>query len=147
MAAMTGLSRPARPTVRAATLRRSSSRRVRAPLARATARDAAAALLKREIAGRLLARLDFMRIAPQRVLDLGCGTGYAMGLLRKRYPDAQVVGLDIALAMTAMAQAHKPPRLPFGLGRRLSRSRFINADAEALPFAERSLVPVFSDLR
>jgi len=119
---------------------------VRAAFARAAARYDAAAVLQREIADRLLARLDYMRIAPQRILDLGCGTGYAMGLLRKRYPGAQLVGLDIALAMTAMARVHILPRLPFGLGRRLSRSRFINADAEALPFADRSFDLVFSNL-
>ncbi|HJW81861.1 MAG TPA: malonyl-ACP O-methyltransferase BioC [Acidiferrobacterales bacterium] len=119
---------------------------VRAAFARAAARYDAAAVLQREIAGRLLARLDYMRIAPQRVLDLGCGTGYAMGLLRKRYPDAQVVGLDIALAMTALARAHTLPRLPFGLGRHLCRSRFVNADAEALPFADGSFDLVFSNL-
>jgi len=119
---------------------------VRAAFARAAARYDTAAVLQREIADRLLARLDYMRIAPQRILDLGCGTGYAMGLLRKRYPDAQLVGLDIALAMTAMAQAHTQPRWPFGLGRYLSRSCFINADAEALPFADHSFDLIFSNL-
>jgi len=119
---------------------------VRTAFARAAARYDAAAVLQREIADRLLARLDYMRIAPQRVLDLGCGTGYAMGLLRKRYPNAHLVGLDIALAMTAMARAHSLPRWLFGLGRRLSRSCFINADAEALPFADRSFDLVFSNL-
>jgi malonyl-CoA O-methyltransferase len=119
---------------------------VRAAFARAAARYDAAAVLQREIADRLLARLDYMRIAPQRILDLGCGTGYAIGLLRKRYPAAHLVGLDIALAMTAMARARTLPRLPFGLGRHLSRSRFISADAEALPFADRSFDLVFSNL-
>jgi len=119
---------------------------VRAAFARAAARYDTAAVLQREIADRLLARLDYMRIAPQRILDLGCGTGYAMGLLRKRYPDAQLVGLDIALAMTAMARAHTQPRWPFGLGRYLSRSCFINADAEALPFADHSFDLIFSNL-
>jgi malonyl-CoA O-methyltransferase len=119
---------------------------VRAGFARAAARYDAAAVLQREIAGRLLARLDYMRIAPQRILDLGCGTGYAIGLLRKRYPAAYLVGLDIAFAMTATARVRALPRLPFGLGRHLSRSRFISADAEALPFADRSFDLIFSNL-
>lgn len=119
---------------------------VRAAFARAAARYDAAAVLQREIADRLLARLDYMRIVPQRILDLGCGTGYAMDLLRRRYPDAHLVGLDSALAMTAMARTHTLPRLPFGLGRYLSRCRFINADAEALPFADHSFDLVFSNL-
>jgi len=119
---------------------------VRAAFARAAARYDAAAVLQREIADRLLARLDYMRIAPQRILDLGCGTGYAIGLLHKRYPAAHLVGLDIALAMTTTARTHTLPRWPFGLGRHLSRSRFVNADAEALPFADRSFDLVFSNL-
>jgi len=119
---------------------------VRAAFARAAAHYDAAAVLQREIADRLLARLDYMRIAPQRILDLGCGTGYSMGLLRRRYPGAHLVGLDIAMAMTATARARTLSRLPFGLGRHLSRSRFINADAEALPFADRTFDLVFSNL-
>src|SRR4030066_404404 len=52
----------------------------------------------------------------------------------------------MAVAMTALARAHTPPRLPFGLGRHLCRSRFVNADAEALPFADGSFDLVFSHL-
>ena len=119
---------------------------VRSAFARAAVRYDAAAVLQREIADRLLARLDYMRIAPQRILDLGCGTGYAIGLLRRRYPAARLVGLDLAHAMTAAARNRTQPRWPFGLGRHLSRSRFINADAEVLPFAEHSFDLVFSNL-
>ena len=119
---------------------------VRAAFARAAARYDSAAVLQREIADRLLARLDYMRIAPQRILDLGCGTGYAIGLLGKRYPAARLAGLDLAHAMTTTARARTQPRLPFGLGRHLGRSRFINADAEALPFAGHSFDLVFSNL-
>jgi malonyl-CoA O-methyltransferase len=119
---------------------------VRAAFARAAARYDAAAVLQREIADRLLARLDYMRIVPQRILDLGCGTGYALDLLRKRYPSAHLVGLDSALAMTAMARTRTQPRLPFGLGRHLSRCYFVNADAETLPLADHSFDLVFSNL-
>jgi len=44
---------------------------VRAAFARAAARYDAAAVLQREIADRLLARLDYMRIAPQRAIHFG----------------------------------------------------------------------------
>ena len=119
---------------------------VRNAFTRAAARYDAAAVLQREIADRLLERLDYMRIVPQRILDLGCGTGYAIDLLRRRYPDAQLVGLDLAHAMTSAARRRLQSRWPFGLGRHLSRSRFINADAEALPFSEHSFDLVFSNL-
>jgi malonyl-CoA O-methyltransferase len=119
---------------------------VRSAFARAAARYDAAAVLQREIADRLLARLDYMRIAPQRILDLGCGTGYSIDMLHRRYPDARLVGLDLAHAMTAAARRRTQSRWPFGLGGYLSRGRFINADAEALPFVDHSFDLVFSNL-
>jgi len=119
---------------------------VRAAFTRAAPHYDAAAILQREIADRLLARLEYMRIAPRCVLDLGCGTGYATGLLARRYPQARVLALDLAQAMTAVAQARGVARLPFGLGRVLRSSRFITGDAEALPFADNSIDLVFSNL-
>ncbi len=119
---------------------------VRAAFARAAAHYDAAAVLQREIADRLLARLDYMRIAPHQVLDLGCGTGYATALLARRYPRARVTGVDLAQAMTRAAQARTLARLPFGLGRVLRRSRFVAGDAEALPFANASFDLIFSSL-
>ncbi len=43
--------------------------------------------------------------APETVLDLGCGPGNSTAVLRARYPDAQVVGLDSAPDMLAKARA------------------------------------------
>jgi 2-polyprenyl-3-methyl-5-hydroxy-6-metoxy-1,4-benzoquinol methylase len=34
-----------------------------------------AAVLQREVAARMMARLDVVRIAPRWILDLGCGSG------------------------------------------------------------------------
>jgi malonyl-CoA O-methyltransferase len=60
--------------------------------------------LRREIAGRMRERLGLVKIAPQRVLDAGCGAGADLALLEKDYPAAQVVGLDAAEAMAAVAR-------------------------------------------
>ena len=38
----------------------------------------AAAVLQREIGDRMLERLDYVRLQPQTILDLGCGTGHAI---------------------------------------------------------------------
>lgn len=119
---------------------------VRTAFTRAAQYYDAAAVLQREIADRLLTRLDYMRIAPARVLDLGCGTGYATVALAKRYRKAQVIGLDLAQAMTQAAQQRSAKQFPFGLGRYLGRERFVSADAESLPFADRSVDLIFSSL-
>ena len=50
-------------------------------------------------------RLELVKIAPQRVLDAGCGAGADLGLLQKDFPAAQIVGLDAAPAMVNAAQA------------------------------------------
>ena len=119
---------------------------VRTAFTRAAQYYDAAAVLQREIADRLLTRLDYMRIAPARVLDLGCGTGYATVALARRYRQAQVIGLDLAQAMTQAALQRSAKQFPFGLGRYLSRERFVSADAESLPFADRSVDLIFSSL-
>lgn len=53
-----------------------------------------AAFLQQEVADRLLERLDYMRIKPSIILDLGAATGYATHKLKERYPKAQLIALD-----------------------------------------------------
>jgi len=119
---------------------------VRDSFARAAATYDDAAVLQREVADRLQARLDYINLRPLRVLDLGCGTGYLTRLLSRRYSSAQIVALDLALPMVQAARLHTTARLPFGFGRRLSRCRYANADAEALPLPDASFDLVVSNL-
>jgi ubiquinone/menaquinone biosynthesis C-methylase UbiE len=55
------------------------------------------------IKGRLVAQAAIENT--QRVLDLGCGTGTLALLIKRRYPGALVVGLDIDLRVLALARA------------------------------------------
>jgi trans-aconitate 2-methyltransferase len=45
---------------------------------------------------------------PQRIIDLGCGTGTSTEQLRRRWPHADVTGLDNSPEMLAKARANHP---------------------------------------
>ncbi len=79
-------------------------RAVRRAFARAAATYDAAAVLQREVGARMASRLDYIKLAPRAILDVGCGTGEAVGELAARYSGARVVALDAALAMVVAAR-------------------------------------------
>lgn len=56
--------------------------------------------------------------APRRVVDLGCGPGELTAVLARRWPNAEVVGLDASPEMIDRARAlgDAPPNLAFALG-------------------------------
>jgi len=84
---------------------------------------------------------------PKRVLDLGTGTGAAAFIAADRFPEAEVVGVDIAEGMLAEARAGTPPELA-------GRVRFETADGSELPFEDHSyelvvlanMIPFFDEL-
>ena len=55
-----------------------------------------AAALQREVAARMLERLDLIKLQPARILDAGSGTGLVTRTLGRRYPDAGIVQLDLS---------------------------------------------------
>jgi ubiquinone/menaquinone biosynthesis C-methylase UbiE len=61
----------------------------------------------------------------RRVLDLGTGTGFVALALAERYPEAEVVGIDLSPAMIEEARRKTPPELA-------GRVRFEVGDASAL---------------
>jgi malonyl-CoA O-methyltransferase len=77
---------------------------VRRAFERAAATYDGAAVLQREVGQRMAERLGFVRMQPGAILDAGCGTGAALGELHARYPDARLIGLDLALNMTLAAR-------------------------------------------
>lgn len=98
----------------------------------------------REISSRMAERLDYIRLSPKRVLDLGCGHGADQAMLAQRYPQALHLALDQAQPALLLA---KPRRslLKRMLGRE-EGPRLLCADAEQLPLARGSIDFVWSNL-
>lgn len=69
--------------------------------------------------------------APRRALDLGTGTGAGAFALARRWPEARVVGADLAEAMVVLARERTPPELA-------PRVEFQVADAARLPYPDGS---------
>ena len=105
-----------------------------------------AAVLAREIGDRMLERLDLIKTMPQRLLDLGSGTGYCAHKLRNRYPHCMVVELDFARSMLLRARAQEPWWRRGIAALTGSRGHAVCADMERLPFADRSFDMVWSNL-
>ena len=118
-------------------------RAVRRAFNRAARDYDAAAVLQREVCRRMLERLDYIKLQPARVLDVGSGTGWGARQLAKRYPAAQVVSLDMALGMLNVAREQSDWwRKLFSAGRQSQ----LCADVEALPLAVSSAGMVWSNL-
>jgi malonyl-CoA O-methyltransferase len=64
-----------------------------------------AARLETEVGTRLLERLDYVKIAPRRILDAGSGPAREARALGRRYRGAQVIALDFALPLLPRRRA------------------------------------------
>ena len=101
-----------------------------------------AAVLAREVGARMAQRLDLVKLAPQRVADIGCATGDGIRALQQRYKKALPLALDYALPMLRAVRS-RTPRLQRMTGR---GPRLVNADVRALPLAANTLGLVWSNL-
>lgn len=121
-------------------------RLVRKRAEQAATRTGAHDALAREVGRRMGERLDYIRLAPTRVLDLGCGPLADRPVLRGHYPEATYLGIDFA------APALPPGQAAGGFLRRMfGRARepaglSVCADAQALPLARGSISLVWSNL-
>ena len=139
----------ARMTTRAVVARPRVWRLFRSPLRRQFDRLAAGweARLGPEALMPLGAALDRLAETPRRVLDLGTGTGKAARVVAKRFPQAEVVGVDLSPAMIEEARRLLPTEVS-------GRVRFEVADASRLPFEDGAfdlvvllnMIPFFEEL-
>jgi malonyl-CoA O-methyltransferase len=95
------------------------------------------AALEQEVCRRLLERCEFQRRTPQRILDLGCGTGIGCEALKRQFRRAQVIGLDVAPAMLARLRRRSTLLRPI---------RPVCGDIARLPVARASMDLLFSSM-
>ncbi|MBD9480720.1 malonyl-ACP O-methyltransferase BioC [Pseudoxanthomonas sp. PXM02] len=119
-------------------------RHIRRAFSRSAAGYDAAAALQHEVEKRLMESLDYLTLRqgsdakdPKVVLDVGCGPAHAAAAMRKRWPKAQVIALDLALPMLREAKKQAGWWKPF---------QRVCADLRALPLAEGSVDVLFCNL-
>ena len=100
----------------------------------------------REVDRRMQERLDFVKVTPARILDLGCSRGGSFSGLATRYPEAELLGLDIAPPMLQDGRTLRPGwQRWLGLGRQNDALR-LAGDAAKLPLKSASTAIVWSNL-
>lgn len=95
----------------------------------------------------MLERLDYVKIDPGCVVDLGCGTGASLPALGERYSRAKVVGVDVSEAMLRVGNRQRSRlrwMMPFLRGPK--SASLLAADAGALPLKTGSAGLVWSNL-
>ena len=102
---------------------------------RAAPTYAQAARLESEVGARMLERLDYVKLAPRRVLD--AGSGPPQRALGRRYPKAEVVAVDFALGMLRMGKKRLFER---------KAPKAVAADIARLPVASGSIDLVWSNM-
>lgn len=96
------------------------------------------AQLQQQIGNNLLERLEYLKITPRMILDVGAGSGRLSRALTRCYPQAQIYGLDLSLKMVTVARCQAP--------RWFSRQHFACADALQLPIAANCIDLLLSNL-
>ncbi len=101
---------------------------------RIPAEYAEAAALQREILMEVFSRLDLVTLKPRNILDVGCATGDSTGMLKKRYPNADIIAIDSSPIMIDYAKNSR------------SDIEWICGSYTALPVADHSIDLLMANL-
>jgi malonyl-CoA O-methyltransferase len=70
-----------------------------------------ASRLEAEVGARMLERLEYLKIAPRRILDAGSGPSREAGELTSRYPRSELIALDFSVGMLSSGKVRLLERL------------------------------------
>jgi len=118
-----------------------SVNKVRRAFSCATSSYDSHAELQREIGRRLLAHLNFTKINPTSILDIGCGTGFFTRLLAEKYKKSTIFATDLSETMVNHTANNQKHRWPWQ-----RKYHHAASDAVALPFKNASFDLVTSNL-
>ncbi|MEC8147199.1 MAG: malonyl-ACP O-methyltransferase BioC [Pseudomonadota bacterium] len=113
--------------------------RVRATFNKAALRYENFDFLQREVALRLLDKLESCPNNLKTIVDLGCGTGRTIPKIQERFNRARLVCVDIAETMLAVAKKANSPLFR-------KKNFFLCADAENIPLKSETVDLVYSNL-
>lgn len=89
--------------------------------------------IQQEIGQRLLERCQWLKVKPQRILNIGSATGQFTNALQSLFPKAYIIGLDRAFSMCEVA------------AQKYLNPLFVCADMEILPFRSQSFDCIISN--
>jgi len=94
--------------------------------------------LQQTVTERLIEAFETIKIEPEKILDLGTGTGRGSKLLKKQFKKAKVYQADLSLEMLKESRKQS--------SRFFSKNYFLCANASSVPLSDNSLDLVFSSL-
>jgi malonyl-CoA O-methyltransferase len=111
----------------------------------------------REVERRMLERLSWTKIAPSKILDIGCGRGKGVLALQQLFPSATAIGVDLALGMMRpLPLMQFADRSSSKLARLIDQFKpkavdkfiplFVQAESGCLPFSDATFDLVWSNL-
>jgi malonyl-CoA O-methyltransferase len=95
-----------------------------------------ASVVQRQAADDLLLMARELTSAPERIIDIGCGTGYASHKLKNHFPYSFLVSLDLAEGMLMQARKHFEVEGSFN---------GLRGDVEFLPIKNNSVDLIFTN--
>jgi malonyl-CoA O-methyltransferase len=123
-------------------LDRAAMRRSLERAARAREKDPVA----REVERRMAERLEYIKHVPERIIDISATNGAGSGLLRARYPQAEIISARWSQSATRQLSSARPwaARARALIGG--AREHFVCTEPAALPFGHGTFAMLWSNL-